>query len=35
MVPAELSESPKHGFGPPLDTWMRGELAYCAEAHVF
>ena len=35
QVPAELSESPKHGFGPPLDTWMRGELAYCAEAHVF
>mgnify|MGYP006357160755 CR=1 FL=1 len=33
--PAELWESPKRGFGPPLDTWMRGELADWAEAHVF
>ena len=35
MVPAELWESPKQGFGPPLDTWMRGDLADWAEAHVF
>ncbi len=35
MVPTELWDSPKQGFGPPLDTWMRGELADWAEAHVF
>ena len=35
MVPSALWDSPKQGFGPPLDTWMRGELADWAEAHVF
>jgi asparagine synthase (glutamine-hydrolysing) len=35
LVPSALWESPKQGFGPPLDTWMRGDLADWAEAHVF
>ncbi len=35
LVPPNLWESPKQGFGPPLDDWMRGALADWAEAHVF
>lgn len=35
LVPPGLWESPKQGFGPPLDAWVRGALAeWCAD-HIF
>ncbi len=35
LVPPALWESPKQGFGPPLDAWVRGALAdWCAD-HIF
>lgn len=35
LVPPRMWESPKQGFGPPIDDWLRGALAEWAEAHVF